>query len=70
MKDTTGRSLESLDSLFQRPWYTVWKVAYATPEEMKLEGKDGVSGKEVDELSIQGDEKGNSTRVESRNTRV
>ncbi|OJK01722.1 hypothetical protein ASPACDRAFT_51486 [Aspergillus aculeatus ATCC 16872] len=29
MPDTTGRSLESLDSLFQRPWYKVYRVAYA-----------------------------------------
>ncbi|RAK80805.1 putative transporter [Aspergillus fijiensis CBS 313.89] len=28
MPDTTGRSLEELDGLFQRPWYTVYQVAY------------------------------------------
>ena len=32
-QDTTGRSIEALDSLFQRPWYTVWRVAYPTAEE-------------------------------------
>ncbi|GME50552.1 Sugar and other transporter [Neofusicoccum parvum] len=40
MPDTTGRSLESLDGLFQRPWYTVYKVAYPSPEEMRIEGRN------------------------------
>ncbi|RAL14665.1 general substrate transporter [Aspergillus homomorphus CBS 101889] len=34
MPDTTGRSLESLDGLFQRPWYTVYQVAYAKNDNM------------------------------------
>ncbi|KAI1393114.1 general substrate transporter [Hypoxylon trugodes] len=34
MPETAGRSLESMDSLFDRPWYTVWKVAYPKPEEL------------------------------------
>ncbi|KAI1761668.1 general substrate transporter [Hypoxylon sp. FL1150] len=34
MPETAGRSLESMDSLFQRPWYTVHKVAYPRPEEL------------------------------------
>ncbi|KAH8645927.1 MFS quinate transporter [Tricladium varicosporioides] len=50
MPDTTGRSLESLDSLFQRPWYTVYKVAYATPDEMKIEGRD-MTPKDVEDFA-------------------
>ncbi|KAK5787893.1 hypothetical protein VI817_010389 [Penicillium citrinum] len=37
MPDTTGRSLEALDSLFQRPWYTLHKVAYAKHDEIQIE---------------------------------
>ncbi|KAJ5127034.1 hypothetical protein N7448_007813 [Penicillium atrosanguineum] len=37
MPDTTGRSLEALDSLFQRPWYTVYKVAYPKHEGLQIE---------------------------------
>ncbi|GAB1197814.1 hypothetical protein APSETT444_007117 [Aspergillus pseudonomiae] len=37
MPDTTGRSLEELDSLFQRPWYTVYQVAYPSHDEMQGE---------------------------------
>lgn len=40
MPETAGRSLESLDSLFQRPWYTVRKVAYPTADDLKLESRD------------------------------
>lgn len=29
LPETAGRSLESMDALFERPWYTVRKVAYA-----------------------------------------
>ncbi|RAH52265.1 sugar transporter [Aspergillus piperis CBS 112811] len=37
MPDTTGRSLEALDGLFQRPWYTVYQVAYAKKEDEEIE---------------------------------
>ncbi|KAJ5444316.1 sugar transporter [Penicillium daleae] len=37
MPDTTGRSLEALDGLFQRPWYTVHRVAYAEKDEIQIE---------------------------------
>ncbi|KAL3464483.1 hypothetical protein BJX64DRAFT_275699 [Aspergillus heterothallicus] len=42
MPDTTGRSLEALDALFERPWYTVHKVAYASKDDIQIEtvGKD------------------------------
>ncbi|RJE20362.1 Sugar and other transporter [Aspergillus sclerotialis] len=35
--DTTGRSLEALDSLFQRPWYTVYQVAYSSRDDIQVE---------------------------------
>ncbi|KAI7066067.1 hypothetical protein KC343_g15265 [Hortaea werneckii] len=34
MPETAGRSLESLDALFQRPLYAIWKVAYPTDEDV------------------------------------
>ncbi|KAL4747772.1 hypothetical protein BDW72DRAFT_209392 [Aspergillus terricola var. indicus] len=37
MPDTTGRSLEALDKLFERPWYTLYKVAYASQDELRAE---------------------------------
>ena len=40
MQEGAGRSLESMDSLFQRPWYTVYQVAYPTADELKIEGRD------------------------------
>ncbi|KUL81531.1 hypothetical protein ZTR_10436 [Talaromyces verruculosus] len=33
MPDTIGRSIKALDSLFQRPWYTAWRMAYPTSGE-------------------------------------
>jgi hypothetical protein len=40
LQETAGRSLESLDSLFERPWYTVHKVAYPTRDDLKIERSD------------------------------
>ncbi|KAH8901492.1 general substrate transporter [Thozetella sp. PMI_491] len=40
MPETAGRSLESMDKLFERPWYTVHKVAYPRYEDMKAGGRD------------------------------
>ncbi|KAK2034429.1 general substrate transporter [Colletotrichum zoysiae] len=34
MPETSGRSLESMESLFNRPWYTVHKVAYPKSEDL------------------------------------
>lgn len=34
---TTRRSLEALDKLFGRPWYTVRKVAHATKDEIRTQ---------------------------------
>ncbi|KAF3043808.1 hypothetical protein E8E12_010463 [Didymella heteroderae] len=36
LPETAGRSLESMDALFERPWYTVRRVAYAD-----LDGSSG-----------------------------
>ncbi|KAL3480935.1 hypothetical protein BJX99DRAFT_272610 [Aspergillus californicus] len=54
MPDTTGRSLEALDRLFQRPWYTMYKVAYATQDELQIEssGKDA-SNKEGEQTRVE-----------------
>ncbi|KAH7362558.1 general substrate transporter [Plectosphaerella cucumerina] len=35
LPETSGRSLESMDKLFDRPWYTVYKAAYPTPDDLK-----------------------------------
>ncbi|KAL4963424.1 MFS transporter/fungal specific transcription factor domain-containing protein [Aspergillus stella-maris] len=45
MPDTTGRSLEALDRLFQRPWYTVHKIAYANKDDMQIESTSKADGK-------------------------
>ncbi|KAL4951874.1 hypothetical protein BDW69DRAFT_196136 [Aspergillus filifer] len=45
MPDTTGRSLEALDRLFQRPWYTVHKIAYAKKHDMQIESTNKADGK-------------------------
>ncbi|KAL4935905.1 hypothetical protein BDV06DRAFT_217067 [Aspergillus oleicola] len=45
MPDTTGRSLEALDKLFQRPWYTVHKIAYANKDDMQIESTSKTDGK-------------------------
>ncbi|KAK2040106.1 general substrate transporter [Colletotrichum somersetense] len=34
MPETSGRSLESMEGLFNRPWYTVHKVAYPKSEDL------------------------------------
>jgi hypothetical protein len=35
LPETSGRSLESMDKLFERPWYSVRKIAYPTPDDLK-----------------------------------
>lgn len=37
LPETSGRSLESMDRLFERPWYTVYKIAYPTADELRPE---------------------------------
>ena len=40
LPETAGRSLESLDALFERPWYTVRRVAYPNEEDLKQQHRD------------------------------
>ncbi|KAG5751241.1 hypothetical protein H9Q70_006081 [Fusarium xylarioides] len=40
MPETSGRSLESMDKLFERPWYTVHKIAYPTADDLKPAVRD------------------------------
>lgn len=49
MPETSGRSLESMDSLFQRPWYTVFKIAYPRPEDLAASQYSGTQN-DSDEL--------------------
>jgi sugar porter (SP) family MFS transporter len=71
LPETAGRSLESLDRLFEQPWYNVRKVAYPTGADLAGGGGRDVESKDVD--SIQ--EKSGEVRVEqqpvggARNTR-
>ena len=51
MPETAGRSLESMDSLFERPWYTVWKVAYPKPRDL-VQGHQHDNGDEDDEEDV------------------
>ncbi|PVI00957.1 general substrate transporter [Periconia macrospinosa] len=52
LPETAGRSLESMDRLFERPWYTVRRVAYPTSDDL---ADGGV--REVDH-KLDGDEEG------------
>jgi sugar porter (SP) family MFS transporter len=36
LPETSGRSLESMDKLFDRPWYKVREIAYPTPEDLGI----------------------------------
>ncbi|KAL3477615.1 hypothetical protein BJX99DRAFT_269710 [Aspergillus californicus] len=40
LPELKGRSIESMDDLFQRPLWTMWKHAYPTKEETKPETRD------------------------------
>ncbi|KAF3011184.1 hypothetical protein E8E13_011575 [Curvularia kusanoi] len=40
LPETAGRSLESMDALFERPWYTVRRVAYPDQEDLKFQHVD------------------------------
>jgi hypothetical protein len=61
LPETAGRSLESMDKLFERPWYTVRKVAYPTPEDLANGGARDTEAKGMDEDS---DDKNQEVRVE------
>lgn len=49
LPETAGRSLESMDRLFERPWYTVRQVAYPTAADLADKGLDDVARKIADE---------------------
>lgn len=63
MPETAGRSLESMDKLFDRPWYTVHKVAYPTPDDLKMELRPA-------EVVLKDDESATSKYVEHVNKDV
>lgn len=65
LPETSGRSLESLDKLFERPWYTVREIAYPTAEDLKpaarvLAEEDVLDGKNRESVAS------GSKHVESR----
>ncbi|KAF9630636.1 sugar transporter [Lasiodiplodia theobromae] len=64
MPDTTGRSLESLDDLFRRPWYTVYKVAYPTPNDMTIEGSDDKALGDEQDIIMEDEKNGSVSQVE------
>lgn len=47
LPEMKGRSIESMDDLFQRPLWTMWKHAYPTEEEKVRHGVDEVVDKSV-----------------------
>ncbi|KAF2171560.1 hypothetical protein M409DRAFT_63781 [Zasmidium cellare ATCC 36951] len=49
MPETAGRSLESLDLLFERPLHTVWKVAYPSTEDVIDDAIVGQKALEADD---------------------
>jgi sugar porter (SP) family MFS transporter len=61
MPETAGRSLESMDKLFEQPWYTVHKIAYPKLEDLKAEVRNRKSI-EMEEEGVKDDKR--STHVE------
>ncbi|KAL5344042.1 hypothetical protein BJX70DRAFT_405219 [Aspergillus crustosus] len=51
MPDTTGRSLEALAKLFERPWYTMYQVAYASKDDLQIESSCKGLAKDGEERS-------------------
>jgi sugar porter (SP) family MFS transporter len=66
LPETAGRSLESMDKLFTRPWYTVHKIAYPTPEDLANGGARDVESKAMD---YDEDEKNQEIRIDHRSVR-
>ncbi|EUC49713.1 hypothetical protein COCMIDRAFT_32930 [Bipolaris oryzae ATCC 44560] len=60
LPETAGRSLESLDKLFQRPWYTVRRVAYPTGDDLA----DGGARSEEKLGEVLDEEKNGEVRIE------
>lgn len=65
LPETAGRSLESMDRLFERPWYTVRKVAYPTADDLADGGARDIESKLGDDI----DEKMSEVRVEQQPAR-
>jgi len=55
LPETAGRSLESMDRLFERPWYTVRKVAYPTPSDLADRGVRDLESKLEDDMEKTGE---------------
>jgi hypothetical protein len=64
LPELKGRSIESMDDLFQRPLWTMWKHAYPTEEEMVRHGVR----EEMDQKGVEDDE--NAKRRDSRAVHV
>ncbi|OAL51469.1 general substrate transporter [Pyrenochaeta sp. DS3sAY3a] len=62
LPETAGRSLESMDKLFQRPWYTVRRVAYPTKDDL---AEGGVQNYDKDDME-RAEEKIAEMRVEQQ----
>ena len=52
MPETSGRSLESMDKLFERPWYTVHKIAYPTADDLKPAAREIIEPEMKDQESV------------------
>ncbi|RGP79807.1 hypothetical protein FLONG3_2121 [Fusarium longipes] len=52
MPETSGRSLESMDKLFERPWYTVHKIAYPTVDDLKPQAREILEPDMKDQESV------------------
>ncbi|KLU91114.1 quinate permease [Magnaporthiopsis poae ATCC 64411] len=64
LPETSGRSLESMDKLFDTPWYQVHKIAYPTADDLKPAAREIVMS---DDESPKGRESEGSRRhVENR----
>lgn len=65
LPETSGRSLESLDALFDRPWYTVREIAYPTVEDLRPAARTMVE-EDVLDMKNCGFVESDSKHVESR----
>ena len=52
LPETSGRSLESMDKLFERPWYTVRKIAYPTADDLKPAARAVIEDTKGDHESV------------------
>ncbi|KAH7122071.1 general substrate transporter [Dactylonectria estremocensis] len=60
LPETSGRSLESMDKLFERPWYTVHKIAYPTADDLNPVVRELLTDDAKDQQSV------HSKHVENR----